>query len=248
MIFRNLIFSALFVGLISGLVYGVFQQIAITPLIIAAEEFEVISDEITEVQSTDGHTDHDHSHDHLFDEPMKRSALTILSNALIGTAFSIFLIALMAFHNFKSSKQPVNLWNGLAWGGALVIAIFAAPAYFGLHPELPGTIAASLEHRQFWWIICTLSAAMGIALIYYCPPALKITGLIIFAAPHFFADNTPANLQFANPAPEAVEALTSLTHQFFIMTSIGMVIFCLLIGALSGFASEKYVRLDSDTE
>jgi len=244
MIFRNLIFSALLVGMISGIIYGAFQHIAITPLILAAEKYEVLAPNGATPQNDDDHSDH--SHDHLLSTELGRPALTVLSNILIGTAFSIFLIALMALHNYKSSKPAVNRWRGTLWGVTLLIVIFAAPAYFGLHPELPGTIASALEYRQFWWIMCSTSAATGIALLYYLPVKYKPLGLLIVSAPHVFAEKSPMELKFANPAPEAIEALTSLTHQFFSMTAIGMVLFCLLIGALSGFATERFVSLDSE--
>ena len=40
MIFRNIVYAAIFVGLVSGLIYGVFQQTQLTPIIYSAEKFE----------------------------------------------------------------------------------------------------------------------------------------------------------------------------------------------------------------
>lgn len=41
MIFRNLVFASVLVGIVSGVVLALVQQVAVTPTIIAAEQFEV---------------------------------------------------------------------------------------------------------------------------------------------------------------------------------------------------------------
>ena len=67
MSFKNIVYSALIVGIVSGVVYGLYQQIAVNPIIYAAETFEVSkSPELLSETSnkTDGHGhDTGHSHD-----------------------------------------------------------------------------------------------------------------------------------------------------------------------------------------
>jgi cobalt transporter subunit CbtA len=69
MIFRNLVFASMLVGIVSGVVLALVQQVAVTPTIIAAEQFEGADEESVVVapalieQPVHGH-DHGHHHEH----------------------------------------------------------------------------------------------------------------------------------------------------------------------------------------
>lgn len=245
MIFRNIVFSALAVGLITGILYGVFQQARISPIIHAAERYEAVGPEAGHSHGEEGEAAHAH-------EPWapadgaQRTLFTIGANVLTGFAFAIFLISLMALHNQKSDKPPVNAVTGAGWGVAVLLAVFVAPAMFGLHPEVPGTEAAALEARQAWWLFSAIATGTGIAVLYYAPLKFKVTGAVLIVLPHVFGAPQPeGGLSFANTDPEAVAALTELSHRFFWMTAAGMVMFCLLLGVLSGFMTRRFVKLDS---
>ena len=60
MLFRKLVFAAVAVGIISGLVLGIVQQFSVTPTILAAEVYE-IADEAP--VSTQHHAQAAHQHD-----------------------------------------------------------------------------------------------------------------------------------------------------------------------------------------
>ena len=62
MIFRNLVFASVLVGLISGVVLALVQQVAVTPTIIAAEQFEV-AQEAPVVAAPVIHEQSAHTHD-----------------------------------------------------------------------------------------------------------------------------------------------------------------------------------------
>ena len=246
MIFRNIVFSSLIVGLIAGLVHGAFQQLQVSPIIFAAEEYEVTDGEETVAEQGVAARDH-HNHDHTAWSPeqgAERATYSMLSNVLVGMAFAMLLVPLMALHNFKSSKPKVDTIRGIGWGMAAMIVIFVAPAMLGLHPEVPGTVAAVLENRQLWWIYCALATAAGIALLYYGRVPLKLLGAALVALPHLTGAPHPTELTFANTAPEAVVALTALSAEFYTMTAIGMAIFFLTLGALSGYVTSRFVNLD----
>ena len=236
--FRNIIFSALIAGIVSGLIYGMFQATQISPIIYAAEEYEVSDDN---GQVNDGH---DHSHDHEAwgpEDGMERILYTLGSTILTSISFAIILTALMQWHNLKSSKPKITWLSGLGWGLAFMISFFVAPAMFGLHPEVPGTQAAQLEHRQLWWLFCAIGTLLGLAVLYYAPAKFKLGGLLLIALPHIVgAPHITSGLTFANTDPAAVQALTTLSKQFYNMTAIGMLIFCLALGALSGFAVNRF--------
>lgn len=245
MVFRNIVFSALVVGIVTGVLYGVFQQARINPIIFAAESYEV-------AEAGGGHSHGDGEEDGHSHGPWApadgagRMLFTIGANVLTAFAFAIFLIALMALHNHKSGKPPVDALKGAGWGIAALLTVFVAPAMFGLHPEVPGTRAAALGSRQAWWVFCAVATGAGIAVLYYAPVKLKVIGLVVAALPHVIgAPHPEGGLSFANEDPQAVAALTELSHQFFWMTAAGMVIFCLLLGVLSGFMTSRYVTLES---
>jgi len=235
MTLRNLILSALMVGILSGLGYGLFQQLQINPIIYAAEAFEVV-----EPAGDDGHS-HDHSEAWAPADGMPRIISTLVANISIAFALALIMISLMALHNQKSQKPKISTFNGIIWGIAALYSLFAAPALLGLHPEVPGTNAANLENRQMWWLFCTLASASGIAIAYYGTKFYKLAGVILIALPHVIGAPMPSEHGFANTAPAAVQALSELTGQFYLMTSIGMVILFVMMGALSSLSLRKFV-------
>ena len=86
--------------------------------------------------------------------------------------------------------------------------------------------------------------AAGIAVLYYAPIKLKIGGFILLATPHLLGAPMPTQHGFATTDPAAITALTQLTSDFYLLTAIGMAIFFVLLGALSGLAVQRYVKLD----
>jgi cobalt transporter subunit CbtA len=246
MTFRNIVYSALVVGIIAGSLYGLFQQLQINPIIYAAEAYEVGEAEAQPAVEAHDHGDghsHDHGHEGWSPEHgFERIMATLFANILVGVAFSILLISIMALHNLKSSKPPLNWKTGALWGLGLMLSIFAAPSLLGIHPEIPGTVAAQLEHRQIWWVASSIATAAGLLIIYYGANAFKLGGVVLIVLPHLMGAPKMDSLSFANSDPVAVAALSDLSSQFIIMTSIGILIFCVLLGALSGFASTRYIK------
>ncbi|MCJ8298554.1 MAG: CbtA family protein, partial [Pseudomonadales bacterium] len=164
------------------------------------------------------------------------------SNITIAFALALIMISLMALHNQKSLKPKLSALSGAAWGVVAMFCFFVAPAMLGLHPEVPGTNAAELESRQIWWLFCALASALGIAVVYYGSVLLKAVGVLIVAAPHLIGAPLPTEHGFANTDPVAVQALTELTSQFYMMTAIGMLILFIIMGVLSGLSLKKFVH------
>lgn len=240
MTFRNIVFSAFVVGIIAGSLYGFFQQLKINPIIYAAEVYEVN-------QAQDYAQSHALGDDSAASPPAARTARilsTLGTNILIGMGLSMLLICAMSLHNLKSNKPNVNWKTGILWGLGLMGAMFVAPSLLGLQPEIPGTLAQPLQHRQIEWIFATATTAAGLLIIYYCQRLIKLAGIVMLALPHFIGASTPAIHGYANNDPTAVAALNQLSHQFVLMSTIGMLIFCVLLGALSGFISTRFVRFD----
>ena len=257
MAFRNILLSAIVVGIFSGLLYGLFQHFQISPIIYAAEAYEV--EEAVESSAVHGHAEttghHGHAettghHEHNEEawgpeDGAERIGYTIGADIAIGIAYALFMISLMALHNLKANKPKLTMLTGAAWGIASMLIFFAAPAMFGLHPEVPGTEAAPLENRQGWWTLCVTLTAAGIAVLYYAPLKFKLGGLILATIPHMIGAPMPEHHAFANTDPQAIEALTQLTTQFYLLTAVGMGLFFVLLGALSGLAVQRFVKLDA---
>ncbi|MGV8769566.1 CbtA family protein, partial [Pseudomonas aeruginosa] len=55
-------------------------------------------------------------------------------------------------------------WQDLLWGLA-GYAVFCLAPSLGLTTELPGTAAADLVQRQYWWIATAAATAVGLALL-----------------------------------------------------------------------------------
>ena len=252
MAFRNILLSAILVGVFSGLLYGLFQHFQISPIIYAAEAYEVAEDATDAVETPAAHSHaeaaghHEHNEEAWGPEDgAERIGYTIGADIAIGIAYALFMISLMALHNLKANKPKLTMATGAAWGIASMIIFFAAPAMFGLHPEVPGTEAAILENRQGWWLLCVALTAAGIAVLYYAPIKFKLGGLLLAATPHIIGAPMPEHHGFANTDPQAIEALTQLTTQFYLFTAVGMVIFFVLLGALSGLAVQRFVKLEA---
>lgn len=249
MLFRKLVYSAFLVGIITGSLYGLYQQLVVNPVIYAAEQYEVEKPESSTQLSENGENSNDdgqrHTHDHDAwgpEDGFQRVIATLGSNILIAIAFALILLSAMIMHNLKSSRPKIKPEHGLFWGLAMLSAFYAAPALLGLHPEVPGTEAAALENRQVWWMTCVITTALGLALLYYGNVIVKLAGIALVLLPHLIAAPKPAEHGFANSEPAAVAALEQLTSQFLVRTSIGMIIFYVLLGLLSAWACQRFFK------
>ena len=147
MIFSRIIYSAILIGIVTGVVLSCLQVINLNPIIVAAESFEV--DAGGAGNAADDHSGHSHEHSHDDWAPadgLERTTYTFLANVLASTGFAAILLAMMA--QFWLARERNISWSqGLLWGLAGYLAVFVAPA-FGLPPEIPGAVAAPVEHRQ----------------------------------------------------------------------------------------------------
>jgi len=254
MIFRNIIFSAVIVGLLSGIIYGLFQQLQLSPILYEAEQYEVKQQAVAGDSHTAGHHQSQDSHDHHQhdtnawspEDGSERIFWTMVANILTGISFALVMLSLMLLHNLKTNKPKLNAVRGLAWGIAGVLAIYVAPGLIGLQAEVPGTISLSYSLRQASWVISVIAALSGIAALYYLPLKYKGLGIIFAVTPYFiFGTSLQTEHTFKNTNPAAIAALTDLTQQFVIMTAIGTALFFLVLGFASGYVVKRYIKLDA---
>jgi len=260
MIFRNLVFAAVLVGIISGVVLAAVQQIAVTPTIIAAEQYEV-ADEAPAAntghdhkidQHAAGHHDvvmalntaeqHNKAHSHdpeawAPQDGFERLFFTSFSNVLAGIGFGLLILAAMTYHG------KANIKIGALWGVAGYLTFFVAPA-LGLHPEIPGMEAANLQGRQGWWLTTITLTAIGLGLIAFAHISLKAAGVVLLAIPHVLGAPLPALIEgashFSHPDPQAVLALEALAKEFLQATAIANAAFWIVLGLSCGYFINKF--------
>ncbi|XXF08777.1 CbtA family protein [Pseudomonas sp. D2-3] len=218
--------TAGFAGLLAAIVLTLLQSLWVTPLIQHAETFEVAEPAATREHVHDtGTVAHDHEgaagHGHdgeawAPEDGWQRLLSTGLSNLVVAVGFALMLAGLFTL------RAPEKTWQGLLWGLAGFATFVLAPSS-GLPPELPGTAAADLLLRQYWWIGTAASTAAGLALLAFGSNwLLRIPGVMILALPHLIGA----------PQPEAHESLApeALEHQFILASLLTNAVFWAALG------------------
>lgn len=208
-------------ALIGGLIAGVFltgiQQLAVGPLILEAETYEVVAQEAAAAEEEAAWAP---------EGGAERLAYTGLFNILTAVGIGLLLSAAFAM------RRHVDWRRGLLWGLAGFAAFNLAPA-LGLPPELPGADAAPLFERQIWWAVTVVLTAGGFAVIAFVPRVpLKVLGIILIAVPHIVGA----------PQPEVHEGLApaDLEQAFIYASLITNGVFWLVLGASTGFLFNRF--------
>jgi len=250
MLFRNIIFAALLMGLISGLGASMLQRFTTTPIILSAEEYEIVEDDAPASANSHGEepshaqkaiVERDHVHNKEAWAPedgIERAFFTTVANVLTGIGFSLLLLSVMAFNRKANAK------NGLVWGLAGFAVFFIAPG-LGLRPEIPGMQAAVLEGRQGWWLMTVMFSAVGLALLVFGDKFSRFGGLILIAVPHILGAPHQEVQSFIHPDQMAVKILNGLAVKFMWATAFTAGVFWISLGAMSGYVSERFLnRID----
>jgi cobalt transporter subunit CbtA len=218
--------TAGFAGLFAAIVLTLLQSLWLTPLILQAESFEV-SEPAASVASSHSHAaaaPHEHADGHSHDgeawapeDGWQRSLATGLSNLVVAVGFALMLAGLFTL------RAPGRTWQGLLWGLGGFATFSLAPSA-GLPPELPGTAAADLLLRQYWWIGTAAATAAGLGLLAFARHwPLRILGLLLLAVPHLIGAPQPE--VHASLAPAALEQefiLASLLTNALFWSALGL--------------------------
>jgi len=237
--FRSMVLTALGVALVAGLVLSAVQALHVSPIIYAAEMFEIAEPEVVAAQS-DGHT---HSHGEEAWGPadgMERIGYTMLSNVLSAFGFSMILLAGMFMARDKA-QLSITWVKGLGWGLAGYLTVFVAPA-LGLSPEIPSMEAAPLEGRQAWWLLAVVSTGLGIASLVFLSGAAKAAAVVFIAAPWLVGAPQPEVHGFLHPDAQAVATLEGLQSQFIYATAVANGLFWLTLGGLTAYAAKRFIK------
>ncbi len=218
---KHMLSSALIAGLVAGLLSALLQFVLVEPDIILAERYE--TGELTQfTAATAGTHQHDHSATTATEDPaitaepaaepapeavgkgpfLSRPVLTVLFTVLTYCGYALILLA--GIRLAESLDVTIGPSQALLWGLAGFLAFQMMPA-LGVAPELPGTPAADLQARQYWWFATAASTAIGLWLLVYGPASWqRVLGAGLLIAPH--AEGAPKSPGFGGVVPPELAA------------------------------------------
>lgn len=181
--------SALFAGLIAGLIAVLLQFTLVDLLTFEGEEYETgnkshfsgvlklneASEPIVPDQSIDTGQD-------IMDKRLSRLSTTFFATLVTFVGWSLFMTA--GFATVELLGQRVSQKDALLWGIAGFASVHLMTG-LGLPPEIPGTPNDALELRQLWWITTAIASALAFALFAYGrTPLFILAGFALLVAPH----------------------------------------------------------------
>ena len=225
--------SALFAGLLAGLVSVLLHFTLIEKLILEAEEYESGA----KVHFVSGHEGHANSapmaaaqaaeadaqpagpdlmasqHDDSGDSNFRRFGLAFSNVFLTFVGWGMLMVA--GFAIAERYGRKVTPAHGILWGGAGFLAVSLLPA-IGLPPELPGIPAADLFSRQSWWIGTVVASAIALGLFAFGRGVAPIlAGIVLLIIPHVIGAPTLPEFSGIVPPELAGEfAVRSLAEAF----------------------------------
>jgi cobalt transporter subunit CbtA len=236
--FRRIVLSAFIGGLLAGLVLTGLQMLQVVPIILEAETYEG-----GEAAGHDHAAAGEHRHDaaggirssvasfHAMEaewtpeDGLERTLYSALANIAIGIGFGLLLGAAFAL------RERIDPIQGALWGLAGYAVFFVLPA-LGLHPEIPGDMAAPLVDRQGWWLLTVVCSATGLALVFLRRAwGWKIGGLALLLIPHVIGA----------PHPELAGGIAprELAESFVWATALANGVFWVVLGWLTALSFRK---------
>lgn len=205
--------SALFAGFAAGLLCALLQYLLVEPKILLAERYEsreLVHFQGVPAQSSDNSMPGMDMPDHHADQgagaedqsSAYRQGLTVLFAVLIYCGYGLVLLAGIQIAENLGIK--IGRTEGLLWGLAGFACFQLMPA-LGLEPELPGTPAADLNARQYWWAATAICTLIGLWFMAYGTAIWqRVAGVAVLAAPHVWG--APELAHFGGVVPPELAA------------------------------------------
>ncbi|MFT7372734.1 MAG: cobalt transporter subunit CbtA [Oleiphilaceae bacterium] len=247
MLFRRIIFSAMCIGLLSGLLFSVVQYFGVSPIILAAEQYEIFEDQAAPVESHHHGEELSGGHHHNTEawspsDGIERSLYSLLSNVLAGIGFAAIVLSIMCQLQLKGwvTFSPMK---GLIFGLAGFLAFFAMPG-IGLPPEIPGIEAAPLDNRQTWWLLSVIVSGLGLGILALAKWGYKILGVLCIALPFLVGAPHSTGPEFGQADERVVAILMDLHQQFILASGMTNLVFWLALGLLCAWGLNRMVLHD----
>lgn len=195
---------------------GALHASLTVPLILAAERYENPADPVPGLT-------------------LERLGSTLLVDVLTGIGCALLLGALWLWRG-----GPQRALQGAWWGICGFLSMNLAPA-LGLPPELPGTAAAALGERQWWWLGTVAATALGLAVLCWLPGLWrKLPGVVLLAVPQLAGP--PRAPLAAALAPEA------LTREFQWTALAVSAVFWLVLGLTGAALYRRWFSSDDEAD
>jgi cobalt transporter subunit CbtA len=232
--------SALFAGLLAGLIAILLQFFLMEPLVLEGEKYETGAkvhfggvmaghdgaDEATQAHvEGDGHSHETDGHEDGEGTNTARFAKAFFAEFVAWVGFGLVMVA--GFAIAERFGQTITTQAGLLWGIAGFVSFQLMPG-LGLSPELPGVPAADLNARQIWWLGCAIATVMAmVAFGYGRSPVFIAAGVGLLIAPHLIG--APHLDEFLGTAPPGLAA-EFVTHSMVLSMATWTV-----LGVLAGY-------------
>ena len=196
-LFRNIVFTAVVAGLLSGVLLTAMQSFSTIPLIMEAETFEGAGDPVVAgegISATEPAALEAEEEAWMPADGAERLTYTAGANMLAGIGFGLVLLSI------AEALGGIRGWRrGLLLGIAGFVTVSLAPG-LGLPPELPGMPAAELGPRQVWWMATVVSTGLALGLLAYTRSAgLAALAIVLLIAPHLVGAPLPVSHETAVP-------------------------------------------------
>ena len=196
-LFRNIVFTAVVAGLLSGVLLTAMQSFSTIPLIMEAETFEGAGDPVVAgegISATEPAALEAEEEAWMPADGAERLIYTAGANMLAGIGFGLVLLSI------AEALGGIRGWRrGLLLGIAGFVTVSLAPG-LGLPPELPGMPAAELGPRQVWWMATVVSTGLALGLLAYTRSAgLAALAIVLLIAPHLVGAPLPVSHETAVP-------------------------------------------------
>ena len=196
-LFRNIVFTAVVAGLLSGVLLTAMQSFSTIPLIMEAETFEGAGDPVVAgegISATEPAALEAEEEAWMPADGAERLTYTAGANMLAGIGFGLVLLSI------AEALGGIRGWRrGLLLGIAGFVTVSLAPG-LGLPPELPGMPAAELGPRQVWWMATVVSTGLALGLLAYPRSAgLAALAIVLLIAPHLVGAPLPVSHETAVP-------------------------------------------------
>lgn len=264
MLFRRLIWCALFTALSVGSLQFVVQRWQAVPIVLAAEAYEDRKAEPAPAhrphEQHEQHAQHAHGHGpaaalpeaHAHDHGgeaawapaagLERSTWTWIANALHAFAMALLLFAAMGAWVWRRGPALGTPQLALVLAGAGWLSLHLWPS-LGLPAEIPGMDAAALGARQAWWVLAAASAASACAVLALGTSRWRwLIAVLLLALPFVVGAPRLAADPLAGFDGEAHARLGQLSRDFVWATTWVSLSFWASLGGVGGWVFARWLK------
>jgi cobalt transporter subunit CbtA len=196
-VLSRVLIVGLLAGLVAGLAIAALQHVTTTPLIKAAEVYEMAQHSHESAETPAAHAWEPA-------EGLERTAATSIATIATAVGYAFILLALLLV-----ADEPIEPKRAMVWGVCAFLATGVATG-LGLAPQLPGAAESDLVARQIWWVSTAALTGGGLyALLRVDSVIAKLIGVAFILASHVVGARQTAAPESTVPAELAARFAAS---------------------------------------